>query len=271
MRLPAAQAAHHRTDRQRNRRNIDRRCGHQTGGRGLVTASGQNDAVDRVAVQDLDQTEIGEIAVETGRRTLSGLLDRMDGKFDRHTSRIANTVAHALRKHEMVTIAGRKVGTGLGYADNGSARLQLFERQSEIHVTLEIQRGHIRVVAVVKPRPRTQTTRCWTHVRYPFTRRLRFDLCRSSRAMKRCRRTKSREMSSSSCAHSQRRLHDRPDCRPATFARHNQLPLFTQTNWHNRPHLGKACERRRSVAAQPFTTGSETESSNAGTAFNCLI
>ena len=38
---------------------------------------GQHDAVERIAVQHLDQAEIGEVAVERGGRPLAGLLDRM--------------------------------------------------------------------------------------------------------------------------------------------------------------------------------------------------
>ena len=70
-------AVEHRSARQHDRRDVDG-CGrHQRGRRGLVAAGGQHDAVERIAVQHLDQAEIGEIAVERGGRPLAGFLDRM--------------------------------------------------------------------------------------------------------------------------------------------------------------------------------------------------
>ena len=43
----------------------------------------QHDAVERIAVEHLDQAEIGEVAVERRGRPLAGLLDRMHRKFER--------------------------------------------------------------------------------------------------------------------------------------------------------------------------------------------
>jgi hypothetical protein len=69
-------------------------AGHQAGRRGLVAAGGEDDAVERVAVQDLDQAEIGEVAVERRGRAAAGLLDRVDRELDRDAAGIADAVAH---------------------------------------------------------------------------------------------------------------------------------------------------------------------------------
>ena len=71
-------AVEHRPARQHDRRNVDRGRAHDHGRRGLVAAGGQHDAVEEIAVQALDQAEIGEVAVERRGRPLAGLLDRMD-------------------------------------------------------------------------------------------------------------------------------------------------------------------------------------------------
>jgi hypothetical protein len=112
----------------RDRRDVHRRRGHQAGRRGLVAAGGQHHAVERIAVEHLDQAEIGEVAVEPRGRALAGFLDRMNREFDGDAACLANAFAHALGQHEMVAVAGRQVGTGLGDADDRLARLQLLLR-----------------------------------------------------------------------------------------------------------------------------------------------
>jgi len=52
---------------------------------------------------------------------------------------------------EMVTVAGRQIIAGLGDADDRFAGLQLAARQAEIQITLEIERGHSRIMRVVEP------------------------------------------------------------------------------------------------------------------------
>ena len=83
-------------------------------GRGLVAADGQHDAVERIAVEHLDQAEIGEVAVEPGGRALAGFLDRMDREFDGDAAGLADAVAHALGEHEMMAVAGRQIASRSG-------------------------------------------------------------------------------------------------------------------------------------------------------------
>jgi len=144
-------AVQHRPDRQRDRRDVDGRRRHQAGRRGLVAADGQHHAVEGVAVEQLDQAEISEVAVERRARALAGLLDRMHRKFHGDAAGLADALAHALGQHQVVTVAGRKVGAGLGDADDRLARLQLLARQTKIQVALHVERGHARIVGIVEP------------------------------------------------------------------------------------------------------------------------
>ena len=76
----------------------------------------------RIAVQDLDQAEIGKVAVERRGRPLAGLLDRVHGKLERDAAGVADALAHALGQLDMVAVAGRQVGAGLRDADDRLAR-----------------------------------------------------------------------------------------------------------------------------------------------------
>ena len=58
---------------------------------------------------------------------------------------VADAVAHAGRQVEVVAVAGREVAAGLGDADDRPAAVQLGQGQAEVHVALEIERGHRRV------------------------------------------------------------------------------------------------------------------------------
>ena len=89
---------------------------------------GQHDAVERIAVEHLDEAEIGEVAVERGGRPLAGLLDRMDGELEGDAAGGGDALAHALGELEMVAVAGREVRAGLGDADDRLAGLQLLAR-----------------------------------------------------------------------------------------------------------------------------------------------
>ena len=159
MRCTLVPTVEHRSDRQRDRRNVYRRRRHQARRRRLVAAGREHDPVERIAVQHLDQAEIRKIAIEACSRTLTGFLNRMNRKLDRDAACFANAFAHALGQHEMMTIARRQIAAGLRDADDRFARLQLFERQTEIHVALEIQRSHVGVRRVVEPRARAQWLR----------------------------------------------------------------------------------------------------------------
>ena len=116
-------AVQHRAAGQHDSGDVHRGGAHQAGGRGLIAAGGEHDAVERVAVQDFDKAEIGKIAVERGGGALAGFLDGVERKFERNATGIANAVAHALGEIEMMAIAGGKIGAGLRNADDGLAAL----------------------------------------------------------------------------------------------------------------------------------------------------
>ena len=80
-------AVQHRPARQHDRRNVDGGRAHDHRRRGLVAAGGQHDAVEEIAVEALDEAEIGKVAIERRGRALAGLLDRMDRKLDRECRR----------------------------------------------------------------------------------------------------------------------------------------------------------------------------------------
>ncbi len=152
-------AVEHRAAGQDDGREVDRRRPHDLGRRGLVTAGRQHDGVDWVAVQDLDQPEILEIAVERGGRALAGLLDRVERKLERHPAGIADALAHTLGELDVVPVAGRNVGAALRDADNRTARLQFIQRQPVVHGALEVERSHIGVGRIVEPGLRAQPSR----------------------------------------------------------------------------------------------------------------
>ena len=108
----------HRSARQDDRRDVDGRRRHQAGRHRLVAAGGQHDAVERVAVQDLDESEIGEVAVERGGRPAAGFLDRVDRKDQRDAAAVANAVAHPVDDLRVDEIAGAQFAAGLGDTDD---------------------------------------------------------------------------------------------------------------------------------------------------------
>ena len=109
-----------------------------------------------IAVEDFDQAEIGEVAVERRRRPLAGLLDRVDGKLHGEAAGGRDAVAHALGEFEVVAVARREVGAGLGDADDRLAGLQFLAGQAEIEVALEIERRHAGIFGIVEPELRAQ-------------------------------------------------------------------------------------------------------------------
>ncbi len=152
----AVPAVEHRAAGQNDRRDVHRRRRHDAGRRGLVAAGHQHDAVERIAVQDLDQAEISEIAVERGVWALAGLLDRVHRKFEGDAAGGADAGAHALGELDMVTVTGRQVGAGLRDADDRLAGGQLFLGQAPVEVALEIERRHARVLGIVEPELRAE-------------------------------------------------------------------------------------------------------------------
>ena len=64
---------------------------------------------------------------------------------------LADALAHPVCQFEMVAVARRQVVAGLRNADDRLAGLQFFAGQAVIEVALQIERGHPRIVRVVKP------------------------------------------------------------------------------------------------------------------------
>ena len=153
-------AVQHRPARQHDRRDVDGRRRHDRGRRGLVAAGGEHDAVDRIAVQHLDQAEIGEVAIERRGRPLAGLLDRMHREFERDAAGRADAVAHALGQLQMVAVAGGEVGAGLRDADDRLAAHDLAAGEAVVEVALEIERGRAGIVGVVEPQLRPEARLC---------------------------------------------------------------------------------------------------------------
>ena len=149
-------AVQHRPAGKHDRRDVHRRRRHDAGRRGLVAAGHQHDAVERIAVQHLDEAEIGEVAVERCGRPLAGFLDRMARKFERDAAGRADALAHALGQFEVMAVAGRQVRAGLRDADDRLAGAQLLAGQAVVQVALEIERGHARIVGIVEPELRAQ-------------------------------------------------------------------------------------------------------------------
>jgi hypothetical protein len=138
-------------DGERDRRNVDRCRGHQAGRGGLVAADGQDDAVDRIAIEQFDETEIGKVSVERRRRAFTGFLDRMDRKLEGKAAGFPDAFAHALGEFQVMAVAGGQVRPGLGDADDRLAGLQLLAGDAEIQVALDIERRHAGVVRIVEP------------------------------------------------------------------------------------------------------------------------
>ena len=149
-------AVQHRPAGQHDRRNVHGRRRHEAGRRGLVAAGRQHDAVERIAVQHLDQAEIGEVAVERRGRPLAGFLDRMHRELEGDAAGVADALAHALGELEVMAVARRQIRAGLRDADDRLAGAQLLAGQAVVEIALEIERGHARVVGIVEPQLRAQ-------------------------------------------------------------------------------------------------------------------
>src|SRR5471032_626691 len=155
--LAVIPAVEHRSARQHDGGNVDRGGGHQACRRGLVAAGGENYAIDRIAVQDFNETEISEVAIERGGGALAGFLYRVNGELERNAACVADAVAYAARELEMMAVARREIRAGLRNADDRLARLQFFARDAVVHVALEIERGHAGIGGIVEPAAAAQT------------------------------------------------------------------------------------------------------------------
>ena len=160
-------AVEHRPARQHDRREIRRERRHEAGGCGLVAAGHQDDTVKRISVQDLDQPEIGEIAVERGRGPPAVLEGRMDREDHGYAARVADAVTDPFREREVDTVARVDVAAGLGDADDRLARAQFLGRDPVVHEALEVERGHVDPLGIVEPVARAKA-RCVIHRLSPW-------------------------------------------------------------------------------------------------------
>ena len=155
-------AVEHRAARQDDGRDIDGGGSHDLARRGLVAPGGQHHAVDGIAVQELDQTEVKQVAIERGGGPAAIFEDRVDREFDRDAARIADAVARPLGKVDMDAVAGRKVAAALRDADDRLAAAQLLRRDAVVHEPLQIERGHVHPLRIVEPVAAAQSrARSW--------------------------------------------------------------------------------------------------------------
>src|SRR5207253_9881494 len=111
---------------------------------------------DRVSVEDLDEGEVLQVAVDHRRRPRARLLNRMNRELEGDPAGLADPIADARRKKEVMAVTGRDVGAGLRDPDDRPTGLKLVERQPVVHRALEVERGHVGVRRVVEPGPGAQ-------------------------------------------------------------------------------------------------------------------
>ena len=112
----------HRSDGQGNCGDIDRSGNHQVGGHDLVTSNRKDHPVQWIAEQQFDQSEVGQLAVQSRRGSLPCLLDRMNRKLERNAADFPNPVFDTRRKCQMVLVAGSQVAAGLRDSDDRATR-----------------------------------------------------------------------------------------------------------------------------------------------------
>src|SRR6202040_512049 len=107
--------------------------------------------IEGIAEQDFDQAKISEVAIQRRGRTLAGFLNRVRRKFHRDAARGADSLADPMRQFKVMAITRRKIVAGLRNADDRLSGLSFVPSQAVIKIALEVERGHSRVVRVVKP------------------------------------------------------------------------------------------------------------------------
>ena len=118
----------HRSAGQHNRRQVDSRRGHDCGRRCLVATRGQDDAVKRVAMHDLNQTKVRQVPIKRGSWAAAAFLNRMHRKHKRQSARRDDSITCAFDCLQMSTVAGRDVAASLSDPDHRFARLHLGKR-----------------------------------------------------------------------------------------------------------------------------------------------
>ncbi len=91
------------------------------GGRGLVAAHEQHDAVERVAADRLLDVHAGEVAVEHRRGTQQRLAQGHHRELEREAARVQHAQLHVLGERAEMRVAGRELGIGVADADDRPA------------------------------------------------------------------------------------------------------------------------------------------------------
>ena len=144
-------AVEHRATVEDERREIAGDRGHQRRRRRLVAASREDHAVERIAMEDLHEPQIGEIAIEGGCRPARRFLDRVHREDQRQPPSIADAVAEALDRFQMDPVAGGQIAGRLSDPDHRPPPLELTGGQPRVQKPLEIERGHAGIARVVPP------------------------------------------------------------------------------------------------------------------------
>ena len=75
------------------------------------------------AAQKFNEPQGCEITIQRGGGALAVLKNRVNRKLQRNTPRVTNTIAYATCQIQVMTITGCEITAGLGYTNNGLARL----------------------------------------------------------------------------------------------------------------------------------------------------
>ena len=102
-------------------------------------------------MKDFDQGNIRKVSVQGGGGSANRFLDRMHGKDQGHSPRIADTIAQARDGLQVGSIAGGKIVCRLRDSDDRPTGLEFTEGHSVIEESFDIQRRHSRVARVVPP------------------------------------------------------------------------------------------------------------------------
>src|ERR1700691_2719279 len=82
----------------------------------------------------------------------------MHRKFHGDAAGSAYAFAHAVGKLQVVPIARTEIGPALGDADDRLPGSQYVAREPVIQIALQIKRRHARIVRIVEPQLRVQTS-----------------------------------------------------------------------------------------------------------------
>ena len=102
-------------------------------------------------MNDLDQAQVGQVAVQRCSGTSAAFLNRMDGEHKRHTSSFPNSLFGTFDGLQMNAITRSNVAACLGDSDDRLAGLDFFVRHSVVQVPFNINCRHARVIGDIEP------------------------------------------------------------------------------------------------------------------------